>query len=518
MNTPESTKQLFSPKFPLFSTLRTKLFIALIAIVIAISVGVFIMSQTWMRLYHEEVEQRLNADIAMYIVQEYELIEKEKNQPIHEVVKSLAHLSMIINPILEVYLLDPQGSIMAHALPTESLQTDRVPLGAIKDFIDGTKEFPLRNVDPRSIEHQSKIFSAAEIRHENNLRGYLYVILGGKIYDTIGSDIKNSQSRWLVVASLIIMSIVAITIGLVIFNLLTRHLQKITLKMQQFMQTELNGDISDSETTSQSPALVKDDMELLSQNFDRMASQIKQQMLLLRDADEMRRELIFNVSHDLRTPLATIQGYLESLLIKNSQLSEEQRLDYTKTAMKSTLRLGKLISDLFELSKLESLTIQPEFESFSLAELAYDVVQQLRLECELKGLTIEVRNDEEKSHVYADIGLIQRVFENLIRNAIIHTPIGGKITLHIHAPAQGNSGRLRISVMDNGYGIARENLPHIFERFYTNNTAHIKNENATGLGLAIVKRILELHQSEIHVDSELNQGTHFEFELPRQAA
>lgn len=499
-------------KSSLLSTLSAKLSLALVAIIITIGVGVFFASQAWMRVYYDELNQKLNLDIAMYVTGEYELMQGENDTPNPNAIKQIAHTAMIINPAVEVYCLDIEGNIISHALPPESILRGKVPLGPIKKFIAGEGEYPLRGIDPRHISTQ-KVFSAAPIIHNDKLQGYLYVILGGEAYDNIEDGLKNSYSRSMVLAAIVLITLVAVVTGLLVFRILVRRLTALSRQMHNFVRHEL----PQVATDPVQQAVAQDEIELLQLTFNSMSGQIKQQFQLLREADETRRELISNVSHDLRTPLATIQGYLETLLIKNSSLTNAERTVYLNTAMKSSRRLGQLIGDLFELSKLESNHTHPSFESFSLAELVYDTVQEFKLEADEKQIHLEISNTQNNAIVFADISLMQRVFENLIRNAIAYTPAGGNITLLIEADGV-DSGKMKVSVADTGKGISKEDLPHIFDRFYANPDRSREDVTSTGLGLAIVKRILDIHETDIQVKSELNQGTRFEFLLSSKAA
>jgi signal transduction histidine kinase len=241
-----------------------------------------------------------------------------------------------------------------------------------------------------------------------------------------------------------------------------------------------------------------------------MADKIQEQFESLKETDRLRRELISNVSHDLRTPLASMHGYVDTLLIKNDTLSMDERRHYLEITRRHTQRLGQLIGDLFELSKLDSASVTPNLETFSLAELLQDVTQDFELEAKKAGITMEVEAVRDPAMVYADIGLMQRVLENLIRNALKFTPREGRITISM-VPKPDH---VSVAVSDTGCGISDEDLEHIFDRFY--HAEQSENSDSTGLGLAIVKRILDLHGSRITVQSSPNQGTRFEFELPSQ--
>ncbi|MBN3564232.1 ATP-binding protein [Aliamphritea spongicola] len=501
----------------LVGTLNTRLSLALMFIVIAVGVAVMLVSQNWMRAYYEELTQKLNFSIAMYVTDTYSLITQNGDTARVQVdaIEALAQQAMVINPLAEVYLLDARGNILAHALQDDNLARRSIPLGPLQDFIRGDIEYPLRGADPRHM-HAEKVFSAAEIRQNGQLQGYLYVILGGQLYDNIEDGIQDSYSRSMVLVAIAVITLAAILAGWLIFRLLVRRLGMLSQAMHSFSEQNLDHCRSDLQQPATAP-LPKDEIDLLAQTFERMSEKIGMQFEMLREADQTRRELISNVSHDLRTPLSTIQGYLETLLIKNSSLNETERMEFLRTAMHSSHRLGQLIQDLFELSKLEAKQMSASCERFSLAELVFDTIQEFRLQAEAKNIHIEVVNLQNNAFVYADISLIQRVFENLLRNAVTYTPENGEIRLQIEADAARPQDAVSISIADNGQGISPEHLPYIFDRFYTQQQAKSTNTGSTGLGLAIVKRILELHSSEIEVQSQLNQGSCFRFSLQSAA-
>ena len=241
-----------------------------------------------------------------------------------------------------------------------------------------------------------------------------------------------------------------------------------------------------------------------------MASQIRRQISQLEDNDRLRRELVSNISHDLRTPLSATQGYLETLLIRGKSLSSTDRRHYLTIARHHLIRLGNLITDLFELSKLDAAGISPNLEEFPLAELVQDVAQEFQLEAENKGVNLSMALGTGGAVTVGDIGLIQRALENLMRNAIHFTPAGGTVTLSIVESPQA----LNVAVSDTGPGIPERDLPRIFDRFYRSESGEEARADASGLGLAIAKRILDLHNSQIRVTSRVDAGTRFEFQLP----
>ena len=485
-------------------TLLFRLSLALLAVVLVLGAGFILVEQWSSRLYYEELTQRLNAPIAMYVTGERQLIAKGRVDK--ESLAALARQAMVINPTVEIYLLGVDGQILGHAMPPETVLTDQVDLAPVRKLMAGEAPTLIRGTDPRNPARR-KIFSVSEVRSGDRLEGYLYAVLGGQQYDAIANDIRGSYVRRLTFWSTVAVMTAAFLTGLLVFGLLTRRLTQLTHAVQRFTRSEFQ-----TVAAITWPAKDRDEIDRLGSAFVVMSDTIREQLEHLKENDRLRRELVSNVSHDLRTPLASMQGYVETLIIKNGSLNAEQRHHYLDVTRKHAQRLGRLIGDLFELSRLESASVKPAFERFSLAELLQDTSQEFELEAAGRDIQIAVVAPTTASTVLADIGLIQRVLENLLRNALHFTPRGGRITLSV----EDRQNRLAVTVADTGCGIPEQDLPRIFERSY--GTARGPNATSSGLGLAIVKRILELHGSQISVTSTVDRGTRFEFELPATQA
>ena len=491
------------------NSLFARLSAALFLVVTLIGGGFFLVEQTSSRLYYEEVTQRLNASIAMYVTGEMQLME---NGVVNDdALTLLAQRAMIINPTVEVYLLGKDGMILAHAMPPEAVLTKQVDLAPVQALIAGQTEMPLRGTDPR-LTGREKIFSAHPVMHNDELQGYLYAILGGQKYDELASSVRGSYVKTLTLGALTAIVLGAFLVGLLVFGLLTRRLTRLTTDVTWFTDSGFDPDLQ-PEPTGQLESR-SDEIGRLRNAFASMAGKIQQQFDSLQETDRLRRELVSNVSHDLRTPLASMHGYVETLLLKNDTLSRKERLRYLEITRKHSLRLRSLIGDLFELSKLDSASIQPNLEWFSLAELLQDVTQEFELEADKRGVNIEIDAEHGTAMVHADIGLMQRVLENLLRNALRYTPQGGTISISL----EKRPDCVAVAVADTGCGIAEHELDRIFDRFYRSEQGEEERSNSAGLGLAIVKRILDLHGSRITVSSRLNEGTRFEFDIPARAA
>lgn len=487
------------------NTLFARLSAALLTIVILMGAVFFLAGRINTQLYYEELTQRLNAPIAMYVTGQRNLI--SNGTPDLDSLTELASHAMVINPTAEIYLLDTEGKILGHGLPPDTVMLERVDLAPLKKLISGSATMPIRGDDPRSGSTQ-KVFSAFEVHNEAILEGYLYVILGGQTYETLSRDIGSSYVGKTSLYVAIAVVLAAAIVGLLVFSLLTRRLKRLNEEMQRASESGFE-EIPCIETTSGND----DEIGQLERSFVTMSRRIREQLLQLRENDNLRRELVSNISHDLRTPLSAMQGYLETLIIKGESLSEEDRERYLKIARQHTVRLGSLIGDLFELSKLDSASVIPQLESFSIPELVQDIAQEFQLLAEKKNITISLELNTNSGLTVGDIGLIQRVLENLVRNAIRFTPNGGEVTLSISEHPES----VAVAVSDTGAGIPNNEISHIFDRFYRSDQSNGRRSDSSGLGLAIVKKILDLHDSRIRVVSKVNAGTRFEFELPRHS-
>jgi len=489
----------------MFNSLYTKLVLVLFLLFIAIG-GIFLAAAMYTApMYQQEVSQQLNRDLAMYIVNEHVLIEDGKI--LQDNLGLLFHKAMIINPSLELYLLDAKGQVMAHSMSPDKVKRKQVSLGPINTFLSGNKPGLIMGDDPGNESRQNS-FTVAPINYNGTRQGYIYAILGSDKIGHITEVLQRSLiMKWS--ASAVLTALVfAFIAGLILFFFLMRKLRALSQSMQQFKYSDLKDDTA--VTLSVKKPL--DEIDAMALTFKQMAQRIHLQMRRLQETDALRRELVANVSHDLRTPLSSLSGYLETLLLKASDLAESDRQAYLKIAHENAKRLSSMVEELFELAKLDANEVRPQEELFSLSELAFDVSQKFHLRAREKNIQLQVDVDETVPYVTADVSMIERVLENLIDNSLKHTPEYGCVRLHLSAEQE----KVQIAVSDTGYGIAEKEIPHIFKRFYRKSDGTEDNSSHTGLGLglAIASRIVELHGSHLSVSSVLHQGTTFQFTLP----
>ena len=491
----------------MFNTLYQKLAALLFVLVVAIGVILFFILSYATDMYQQEVNQKLNKELAGHIVSEQHLLE---DGAINETaLKGLFHSLMIINPSIEVYLLDTRGNILAFSAPPEKIKRKHLNLQPIETFLQQQQGPPLLGDDPRDKQRQ-KVFSAAPIYKDKQLQGYLYVILGGETYDGITEMIRESYILRISFIGLGAALVIALVAGLLLFATLTRRITRLSAIMSTYLNNAENNTGHGGSVRYPVKSRQRDEIERLGNNFNVMADRIDQQLEELKQNDAKRRELVANVSHDLRTPLTSLHGYLETLLLKEDSLTPEDRRRYLEIVISQSERLKMLITDLFELAKLDSVETLLSVESFSLSELVQDVAQKYALLAQDKGIAFTTHFNRELPFVYGDIALIQRALENLIDNALRHTPEGGKISIELN----NEQNNISVRVSDTGCGIAQQDIDRIFERFYQGNPSKTQSNQHSGLGLAITKKILSLHGSQIRADSTPNVGTTFTFQLP----
>jgi len=241
-----------------------------------------------------------------------------------------------------------------------------------------------------------------------------------------------------------------------------------------------------------------------------MAERIREQIAELEEQDLLRREMVANVSHDLRTPLTHLQGYIETVLLKEESLAPEARREYLEIALRHGERLGRLVSDLFELAKLDALREPIECERLPVGELVQDVAQKFSLTARDRGLFLNTGLEGGHKIILADVGLMECALENVLENALRYTPEGGNIDIRVAVADQW----LRIEIQDTGPGIEPEDVSQVFDRFYRAHRPDDEDDRGAGLGLAIAKRAAELHGGSLYCESKMGEGTTFRFELP----
>jgi len=480
-----------------FSTITWKLGITFFSILLLLS-GVYLFIAVWTaEMYYQETMQKLGSQIAINIAGENKFFD---NGEIHEDnLKKLFHDIMVINPSLEVYLLDIEGNILTYFAPNKKIELKKVDLNPVRKFIaESGQRFVMGNdpKDPRA----HKTFSAAEVYENDNLRGYLYIVMEGEEFVNATQFVFGSYMLRLALRSTSITLIASTLISFLAVGFITKNLRKIVTVIQEFKNGNYNARIGINSTG---------ELKVFSDSFNNMADTIVKNMQEIKTMDNLRRDLVANVSHDLRTPLAAIKGYVETIMLKYDNLTEEDKKKYLETILGSTDRLNRLVSELFELSKLEAKEKTPAPEAFQIYELVQDIYQKNRMLAEKSNISFTIDSPTELKLAYADIGMIERVLQNLIDNAMKFTDDGGSVVLRLISAPEG----IQVKVADSGRGIPIDEIPYIFNR-YRRTDKNKQKVDGLGLGLAIVKKILEVHDIHIDVESKPGKGTEFKFTIP----
>jgi signal transduction histidine kinase len=256
-----------------------------------------------------------------------------------------------------------------------------------------------------------------------------------------------------------------------------------------------------------------DELRELATAINAMAMQLQEAYASREEMEEARRQLIGAVSHDLRTPLATMRAMIES--INDGVVDDPKTIERYHQSMQGEISyLSRLIDDLFELSQIDAGLLQLRCEPANLSDLVSGALEALTPHAQLRGLTLRGEVDGAIPLVTMDTSRMQRVLYNLVQNAVRYTPADGTIT--IRAVDAGSD--VQVSVIDSGEGIEEQEMPRIFERFYRGaNKARSRDDGGSGLGLTIAKGIVELHGGRIWANSTVGQGAAFTFALPKGA-
>lgn len=452
--------------------------------------------------YSQAVIQRLSGDLAQHINQSYPLLGQDGLNK--ESVRRLFDHLMAVNPSVEVYLLDKQGNIVGDGAPVGHLKRGHVDLQPIQTALS-THQYPIYGDDPRSLDGR-KVFSVAPMRQNGQVKGYLYVILLGENYSALNSDAQFTALLKIVLLSISLVALLGLIVGGLAFRWITRPLRELSHQVRA-LET---GSMEEMRAMAALPLHQEkgnDEISLLRQGVITMARRIAEQWHRLSQQDQLRREFIANISHDLRTPLTSLHGYLESLSVMSATLSAADKKRYLEIALGQSQKVGALAQSLFELARLEYGVVKPQKEHFSLGELLQDVFQKFELAVQTRRQQMLADIQPDLPLIDADLAMIERVLTNLLDNAIRHAPEGGIIAVRLWK----EGARVLVQVSDNGPGIPQELKDGLFVRPSIASQSRLR---VGGLGLMIVRQMLQLHGTDITLVEKPERGACFRFALP----
>ncbi len=319
--------------------------------------------------------------------------------------------------------------------------------------------------------------------------------MGGRIPQAIPM-VVTSEEDFLerVNDSLWKVGLIAVAVALVIGLILTRQITRPVRALISGARHLTKGELSYRVTVKS-----RDEIGELADSFNIMASSLEK-------GEQSRRQLTADIAHELRTPLTVIEGTVDGIIDGVFQPDTE----HLRSIKEQTALLTHLISDLRDISLAESGQLKLNLTSTDMVELVRRVVSNYEINAREKNIRIKLEEEPQISEIEADTVRMEQVISNLLVNAIRHTPSSGSISVTI----KNDEGGLAISVADTGEGIAQDDLPHVFERFYRSGSSRSRKEGGTGLGLAIVKQMVEAHGGKVWVESKKGTGSIFSILLP----
>lgn len=453
--------------------------------------------------YGNAMVQRLSAGLAAQIVKSEPLLDAQ-GQVNRQTLKTLFDRLMTLNPSVELYLVSPEGDLLADAAPPGHLKRQKIAIAPLQTFLGGAA-WPVYGDDPRSVDQQ-KVFSVAPIRLDGELRGYLYIILQGEDLNAL-ADTAWQKTLWSTVLwTLLLVALFGLLAGLLVWRWVTRPVKTLTGQVSGLDRDSISA-IKRLALQTPEPAPANE-VAVLRNTFIELASKIAGQWDQLADSDRQRREFIANISHDLRTPLTSLLGYLETLSLKAETLTPEENRHYLGIALRQGHKVRHLSQQLFELAKLEHGGIKPQREQFAIAELIQDAAQKFDLAIATRQLRLHIDVARPLPMVNADVSMIERVVTNLLDNAIRHTPDGGTIWLKVWRDGE----QLQVEVRDSGPGVDTALRDALFQRPSALKSPERRDDRG-GLGLLIVRRMLELHGGGIRL-MDVAGGACFRFFVP----
>ena len=394
---------------------------------------------------------------------------------------------------LRVTLIAANGTVIGESyLPSNQLSQmdnhiERPEVLAAQEFGEG---FSTRYSNTLKTEF---IYFAKKV--DQNHHGFKYVRMAQSLKSVKDVASTYREFYFLIIGFMVIVIIIA---WFLLKNWLTDPIQELT----QAADDISNGDLSRRININTGGVEIDD----LATNMNQMAMTLDQDFRRIKRMEKVRSEFLGNVTHELKTPISSISGYIETLL-EGAIKDENVNISFLERALENVQRLEELVTDLVEISRIETGELQMNYDYFNIYNLLKDIHKDARQRnSNKKNIKINLEVPDKKLFVYGDKGRLEQVIDNLLSNSMRYTDQG-----HIRIKVLRRDNELVFSIIDTGIGISRKSINRIFERFYRADKARDRRKGGTGLGLAISKHIIEAHGSNIYVDSLEGKGSTFSF-------
>lgn len=481
-----------------------RLTLALAALLVAFGAAVAALGHHLELEHEQESLQRLSYGLARHIVEHWPEVANAAGNTDPAARAALLSMLMVVNPAIEVYMLDADGRVDAYIGEPGMVRRAQVDLASVRAFLTGAP-LPLRGTDPKTA-HGDKVFSAAMFAPrlgDTRPPGYLYVVLAGQAREQVAAPL-GLQRAWQTASAVAALALAATVLaGALVFRHLTRPLRSLAGRMRCF---NLAGG-SLAEASAAAAPERGDEVATIAAAFDGMAQRIAQQAHLQDTQAAAHREVIAGVAHDLRTPLTALHGHLEALSQPHLASDEGRRLRLAQTALAQSEKVRRLSQQLFELATLQAAHQVVQHERFRLDELVADTVQKFEL-----GAPVTLAGPAPgRIDVDGDLHLIERAITNLIDNAVRHAPGVQPVRVSVQ-----RAGRVaHVLVEDAGPGMPAELLRRLAAGEPVREPAlHRPGRGIGGLGLAIAQRVASLHGGRLSTLHAPSGGTRLCLALP----
>ncbi|MCW3172851.1 HAMP domain-containing sensor histidine kinase [Shewanella subflava] len=493
-----------------------RLFNRLFLVATIISLMLFVALWQWLQLNHEfsrnQIQQSLHQELADHMAHINPLLSKGITSD--AALKEAFHDFMLLGPSFEIYTLDPDGKVIAYDAKEDKIKNHRVDIGIIEQFLTG-QSLPILGTDPRSNNTQ-KIFSASKLINADGLHsGYLYVIIGGEDYDSWQALINAENQPKIWGATIGFWGIFALLLFVMLLRYFTRPIDKLARDLNQLTALPMSENLT-------LPKRYRGSVEIsqLSQHINHLLQEIQQQQQQVKRQQQTKHDFLLHLSHDLKTPLTALLGYIDTWLILPADERDEALIQY---AANSGQTLQQLLAQLLELAALENGQIHAQLQSVELTELLSEIQQTFTPRAKKLGVTLNFEQVNVSS-ILTDPQLMRRILNNLIDNALRYTPTGGEITIFTQQDCNQGKNQQWLAVKDTGSGMHQHEVEAL--RQLSLSPAAVQQDKLTfdnnqalpqlGVGLAIVRQLLGLLKCKIEVQSQPGIGSEFKIELVTQ--
>jgi signal transduction histidine kinase len=490
-----------------FNSLGTRITILVLAFCAAIA-AIFAVAMLYAQMQHyDELRQRQGNQFAANVVAMYPNLSKLSTLDVTETEERFEQM-LLLEPSNAMYVLDNTGRVIAgHSKQSSGTRARSISLAPIEALM-GQPMAPATWGDDPDFPGKQCLFAAAPLNYAGEKTGYLYVIMRPPEVSTREVLMSSYASRTALAVAAGATLLSALMVW-ALLKLLTRPLAQLTAAADALKNAG-----------TETPAAVRlphagraDEIGKLARAFDSLLARLTEQVERIKRMDATRREWVASISHDLRTPLTSLTGHLETVQVRGDQMPEPQRRQFIDTALQNAKHLDKLSASLLDFARLDSDDVPLDKTPTPIGELLDGLAARFEPNAQKRGVKLVCDYPAALPLITVDNGLIERAVANLVDNALRYTPAGGIIRLGV----EDTKRWLMVSVCDTGPGINVDDLPHLFEKFYQGSRAR-EGRGHAGLGLAIVQRIAQLHGGHVSAQNrpkEAGGGAKFIIALAR---